>query len=425
MTNRPYIRPAQHPTSRHWLRGMTTALLVGMTAVTSTAIPAAAQSFGPAIRVNDKVITQYEIDQRVRLLQLLNAPGDPRKLARDQLIEDRLKLGATEQLGVKTDEAAIADGIKEFAGRANMEPDAFLAALARDGVSKQTFRDFIAAGVAWRTLIRGRYGNKVEISEGDVDRAIASQANVGGVRVLISEIFIPTAQDPAQAQALANQISQIRSVSEFSSAAVKYSAASTRDNGGKVDWMDITSLPPALQSVLMGLSTGQVSQPLPVDGALALFQLRGMQETTAAKVSYSAIDYAIYYIDGGRTPEALGRAKQITDKIDTCDDLYAVAKGQPEQVLARETKAPGEIPQDIAIELAKLDDNETSVNLTANNGQTLELVMLCGRTPSNAPETEDGKVNRAEIVTQLQNRRLASYADGYLAQLRAEARIVE
>lgn len=425
MTKRPPIRPAQQPSARHWLRGMTSALLVGATLLGATAIPATAQSFAPAIRVNDKVITQYEIDQRVRLLSLLNAPGDPRALARDQLIEDRLKIGATEQFGVKPDEAAITEGIAEFAGRANMEPDAFMAALAQDGVSKQTFRDFIVSGVAWRTLIRGRFGSKVEISEADVDRAIASQATVGGVRVLISEIFIPTSQNPQQAQALATQISQIRSVSEFSAAASQYSAASTRDNGGRVDWMDITNLPPALQSVLLSLSTGQVTQPLQVDGALALFQLRGMQETAAPKVSYSAIDYAIYHINGGRTPEAMRRARDIADQIDTCDDLYGTAKGQPEQVLTRETKAPGEITQDIAVELAKLDDNEVSTNLTANNGQTLELLMLCGRTPSNAPATEDGEVDRAQIVTQLQNRRLASYADGYLAQLRAEARIVE
>tara|TARA_R110000868_G_scaffold408790_3_gene692715 strand:+ start:88705 stop:89979 length:1275 start_codon:yes stop_codon:yes gene_type:complete len=424
MTHRPIIRPA-HSTGRQWLHGMTTALLVGLTALTATTGPAAAQSFAPVIRVNDKVITQYEIDQRIRLLQLLNAPGDPRSLARDQLIEDRLKLGATEQFGVKPDETAITDGIAEFAGRANMEPDAFIAALASDGVSRQTFRDFITAGVAWRTLIRGRFGSKVEISEQDVDRAIASQGSVGGVRVLISEIFIPTGQNPAQAEALANQLSQIRSISEFSAAASKYSAASTRQNGGRVDWMNITSLPPALQSVLLGLSTGQVTQPLPVDGALALFQLRGMQETAAPKVTYSAIDYAIYHIDGGRTAEALGRAKAITDQIDTCDDLYGTAKGQPPQVLTRETRAPGEIPQDVAMELAKLDENEASTNLTANNGQTLELLMLCGRTPANAPATENGEVNRAQIVTQLQNRRLASYADGYLAQLRAEARIVE
>ena len=78
------------------------------------------------------------------------------------------------------------------------------------------------------------------------------------------------------------------------------------------------------------------------------------------------------------------------------------------------------MPRDIALELSKLDGGEFSTNLTTNNGQTLMLLMLCERTPALSQEA-----SREELTLQLRNRRLQALADGYLEQLRADARIIE
>ncbi|WP_050900905.1 peptidylprolyl isomerase [Oceanicola sp. S124] len=407
-----------HRKARHLL-----APLAACAVLLGAALPAMAQSFGPAIRVNDKVITEYELDQRARMLQIFSAPGDPAQLAREQLIEDRLKAGAAERFGLKADPAEVEASMTQFASQASMETAQFVTALGQEGVSEQTFRDFIASNVVWRQVVRGLFASKVNVSEEEIDRAIASQSQGGGVQVLLSEIFIPTAQNPGGAADLARQISQMTSIDAFANAARQYSAAPSRGNGGRINWMSISNLPPALQPVIMGLRPGQVTQPQQVNGALALFQLRAIQESTAARQEYSAIEYARYFIPGGRSPEALAKAAEIASGIDTCDDLYGVALGQPEEVLDRVSLAPGEIPSDIGLELAKLDDNEVSTALTTNNGQTLVLLMLCGRTPAGAGA--DGEIDRAAVLQQLQNRRLGSYAEGYLAQLRSEARIVE
>ena len=46
---------------------------------------------------------------------------------------------------------------------------------------------------------------------------------------------------------------------------------------------------------------------------------------------------------------------------------------------------PADIPQDIAIELSKLDPGEVSTALTRSGGETLVFLMLCAR---NAPGVE-------------------------------------
>ena len=121
----------------------------------------------------------------------------------------------------------------------------------------------------------------------------------------------------------------------------------------------------------------------------------------------------------GRTAAALAQAADIIRNTDVCDDLYGVAQNQPEEYLTREAKVPAEIPQDVAIELAKLDENEFSSALTTPDGQFLRLIMLCGRTALASEE-----ISRDSVAEQLRQARLNGLANSYLEQLRAEARIV-
>ncbi|MEO0503756.1 MAG: peptidylprolyl isomerase, partial [Pseudomonadota bacterium] len=172
---------------------------------------------------------------------------------------------------------------------------------------------------------------------------------------------------------------------------------------------------------LLALGPGEVTQPLPIPNAVALFQLRDIREIGAPAQEYDAVEYAAYYINGGRTPEALGIARNIRASVDRCDDLYGIAKGKPENVLDRGSLPPDEIPEDIAIELAKLDPGEVSTALTRANGNTLVFLMLCGRTPA---LEEDQVIDREAVAAQLRNQRLTAFSDNLLAELAAEANIV-
>ena len=385
-------------------------------------LPSQAQGlFSPAIRVNDRAITNYEIEQRILMMQALNSTGDLEKEARKQLIEERLKLDAAKATGIKVTEDMLAAGTKEFAGRANLEPEKFLEFLASRDVARQTFQDFLFAGLAWREVVRARFAGRATVTDADIDKALRALNSSTSAQVLISEIFIPAPQGrEAEAMELATQLAQEKTLDGFSNNARSYSVAPTRDNGGRLEWMPITNLPPQLRPVILALKPGEVTQPLPLQGAVALFQLRSLAESAYRAPDIAAIEYATYLIPGGRSPETLAKAQTIINDTDTCDDLYGHAKGQPPEILNVSTQKPGEIPRDIAIELAKLDKGEFSTLLTRNNGQTLMLLMMCGRTPA---LTQDA--SREELAAQLRNRRIEALANGYLEQMRADARIIE
>jgi len=377
--------------------------------------------FSPAITVNEDVITTYELEQRALFLSVLGSvQGDPFETARDDLIEDRLKRQVMQDVGLTLSEEEVTEGMRELAQRANLTLEEFLASLNQAGVAPETVRDFTTAGLGWREYVRGRFLSQARPSEAEIDRAMGT-AGSGSVQVLLSEIILPlTQENAAQVQDLAIQISELTRAEAFAASAAQFSAADSRTDGGRLPWMSLSRLPPQLQEVVLGLEPGEITQPLPMQGAIAIFRMRGLREVDGRSATYAAIDYATYRIPGGRSPEALARATEIRDEIDTCDDLYGINKGQNPDRLFRGSEAPGAIPQDIALELSRFDENESSATLTRDNGQTLLFVMLCGRTSEVVASQENARVAVANALVQ---QRLNELAEAHVEQLKANARI--
>jgi len=419
--------------------------------------PAAAQSgnFAPAIYVNDEVITRFEIDQRIRFLEVLRLPGDPRAEAEKSLIEDRLRRQAARGAGIAVSDRQITAGMAEFAGRASLELEPFLEAIGEGGVAAESFRDFVHAGIAWREVVRARFAPTIRVSDAEIDRAMSIAAQRGaGPRVLLSEIVIPvTPANALDVRALADDLStSIGSEAEFARAARAHSAAPSRETGGQLDWIPLTNLPPQLRQVVLGMANGQVSPPVGVPGALALIRLRGLVQGGEIEPRAVTVDYARLRVAGGSAAAAALRGR-----IDSCDDLYPIAKGQPAGTLLRETRSLAEVPAGIASELARLDDNEAALMPDQGGGAT--ILMLCRRAATVATNALDqatvdalvaaetaaaagsaavpfkvGDVprldpalgfgrgpTRQQLREELLNQRLGGLAEGHLAQLRAEA----
>lgn len=374
--------------------------------------------FAPRLIVNDRVITGYEVTQRRLFLQLLRSPGNLEERALEALIEDRLRMTAAKRAGIAVTPAQVQEGMTEFAGRANLDTEQFLAAIAQDGVDAQTFRDFVEAGLVWRDLVRAKFGPQSRITEVEVDRAIAAAGRNTAVQVLISELIIPA--PPGQedsAMALARRLqSEISTEAGFAAAARNHSASASAGRGGRIDWIPLANLPPAIASFVLALGPGEVSDPVQIPNAVALFQLRGVQELDTPEPASVSVEYAQLLLPNDTAADA--EMARIGASVDSCNDLYGVAPDLPAEQLLRETRPLAEVPQDIALELARLDPGESSTALTRGGARV--FLMLCARAPQLAEP-----LSRDAVRSQLVNQRLAGFADGYLAKLRAEAIIVE
>lgn len=376
-------------------------------------LPVSAQDFSPRLIVNDRAITNWEYDQRLRMLTLFGAPGDLEVEAERVLVDERLQVGAADSIGLDVSPEAVLGGMEEFAARANLSAEDFIKALAQGGVAEESFRDFVRAGLLWREVVRARFGPRAQVTEAEIDRAIATSTQQTAVRLLLAEIVIPVVDgNEGAARAEADRIRRtIRNEAEFNEAARRFSAAPTAARGGILDWISPGSLPAEVAPVVLALAPGRVSEPVKVNGAYAIFLLRQIEERRTDEVAPLAIEYALFALPANR--DATAEAARIRAAVDTCDDLYGIALRLPPEALVRETRPVADVPQDLGVELARLDDGESA--LVTRGGQP-EFLMLCGRVPQ-----LDVAPSRDVVRNQLVNRRLAGYANGYLEELRADA----
>ena len=373
----------------------------------------AKDTFSPAIKVDEMIITQYEIDQRELFFELLKFPGNHKKEAKKSLIDDRLKLKASEKFSVQVTPAALNFEMEMFAKRANLTVDQFAKRLKKAGVDKVTWENYMQIPILWFETVNRRFAS--EISSSMLNKNIENQLTTGTeIQVLLTEIIIPVQVGfEEEANKRIEELRELKSLEKFSEAAFKYSVASTRELGGKIKWQNLSKLPSVVRPLIAGLSKGEVSEPLPIAGGLAIFQLRDLRESGYKKSKSKFVDYVEFKFKKSHKLEKL-----LISNVMMCDDLYSFLKDAKQAELIRNNVKENSLSKNLKNILSQLDENE----FIFQNGDeiTSDLVMVCGRSEKeNLSKSETINISRS-----LANKRLLSLANSYLENLRQEAQIV-
>ncbi len=380
---------------------------------------AAAQGlFAPARKVNDRVISNYDVDQRIRFLQLLNVQAtDMRREALERLTEEAVQRDHARRRGIRAEPDDITDGMAEFARRADLSTDEFIRVLGENGVDRESFVSFVEAGILWRRIVQRDFPALVEVTDSDVNRARDVATITGRERLLISEIFLPT--DPEFAEVVGQiieLIEQVRTVDEFARLAREFSLAGSREQGGRVDWIGAEDLPGEISELLRGARQGQVVGPLELGGAIAYFMLRARESSREIPPDRVRVRYTSLLIPAASSPETQARLERIRTEVRHCEGLGRFGADLPEEALREHEGFVPEIPAADAMQLARLDRNEISTDLVQNN--TVRVLMLCSRELQT-----DTTPSRSQSRNALFDRRVGAMADVRLQELIADAEI--
>lgn len=125
--------------------------------------------------VNKSVITSYEVANRARLLQLVQR-GLSRSAAigkaRQELVEDKLKIDEAKRLKLGVEKARVDAAFASIAKRTKMSPKQLSTALRRSGVDPEELKRRILAQLAWSQVVRARFKATVKIEQQDVLAAL-------------------------------------------------------------------------------------------------------------------------------------------------------------------------------------------------------------------------------------------------------------
>ena len=385
-----------------------------------------AQAKGPfsVVRlVNDRPITQYELSQRIKLLQVLGARGSELEtLAMQQLTEDRLKIQAADSIGMSLQEDAFEEAFDTFAAQNQSSPAGLRSRAANAGVANETLDTFVRTAVLWRDLVNIRFRSRATPSQADLENILNYAASARQESVFIREIAIPFAERGNEgARQLANRIIRdVRNGANFASLARQYSRTPTAAQGGAVGWTPANRLPPLFAGQILSLSPGDVTSPIEVPAGIIVIQLADIREDPEASnasmtISYTRIDVPL---DEGRSLEdGQNTAAVLASELEDCNDAesrfaeFGPASGRygPDPISA--------IPPNVALALAALDAGESAVLTPGTAG--ISVITLCNRAATDDPEAI------ANLERQVFNQRMNNYASSFIQELRADAIIVD
>ena len=140
-----------------------------------TSLAQSTNTFNVAVEVNDQIITNYEISQRIKMLETFGAKSVSKKEVINSLINERLYTYSAIELETLPDNSEIDKGLDDFAKRGNLNKKDLLAYLDSRNVSEETLIAYITAGLTQRKVIQKKFVNNIIISQGDVASAIDTE----------------------------------------------------------------------------------------------------------------------------------------------------------------------------------------------------------------------------------------------------------
>lgn len=418
--------------------GLAAVLAVGVSSHAQDAAPAAAPAAAAAAppaaapappqpltedvvaHVNDEVITNYDIIQRMRLL-VVTAGIQPtrddlpqlQRYALSSLVDERLEMQELrreekeQKAPIVATDSVVDDIISDLAKQNHMTSEQFLASLAQQGIGPDTLRAQVRAQASWQDWIRGRYGSRIRVGEDQIkafQQRMAAEAEKP--KYQISEVFIDAGRAGGQQQAEAEAqqlVTQLHQGAQFQAVARQFSAAPTAANGGDAGWVTAGELDPAVRDAIEALRPGSLSNPIPVKDGVYIIYLRERQAGgSAVLISLKQAAIALP-ADAPQDQVEAARVKleALKGQLHGCENFEAIA-GKTEGVLA------GDLGEADAKDLAPaFRDAAVSLSIgqvsdPIRSDQGLHILAVCGKRSNTAQGLDHDKIENQLIGEELE-----------------------
>jgi len=253
------------------------------------------------VTVNDQPITSYDVDQRLRLWQILgNSKQDQsRKQALQALIDDLIKISAAKKNNVEAKEELVNAHLERMAKGMQTDVKGLAAKLKKQGVSINALRQYATAQISFNRLLVSLYKVNVTVDPAEVDKALEKFANDPRLKPVtvyqIMEISLPVEKsDPSMQQQLlyARAVEAETIKQRFQGCGSARAATEGVYNTvvKKPMEVDASKIPPQLKQALDKAGAGRLVGPALQNGGVQLIALCGRQNIAPQKPSRQMIE---------------------------------------------------------------------------------------------------------------------------------------
>jgi peptidyl-prolyl cis-trans isomerase SurA len=119
--------------------------------------------------VGGEPITEVDIQQRSRLIELSTQKKPPRQEVLDELIDDKLKVQLSKRYIAEVPKRDIETAFANMARRAGMTSAQFAKSTSAQGVSAEAIKARIHADFVWGQIVRGKFQGSLQVGDKEVE----------------------------------------------------------------------------------------------------------------------------------------------------------------------------------------------------------------------------------------------------------------
>ncbi|HYM18857.1 MAG TPA: peptidylprolyl isomerase [Micropepsaceae bacterium] len=403
-------------------------------------------SQGVVAIVNDFVISDYDLDQRVALF----AATSGTQLTKDTIAEIRqqvlrsmedevLELQEATKHKVTVTKADVDKAIQNIADDNHVTSDQIMTTITRAGVKAETFRQQVAAQLIWQRLVTARYGTDILINDQQINEAM-DRLRKGADRpqFLVSEIFIAVdkPEDDMNVRTSAQQMAQQLTLgAPFRAVASQFSQSPSAADGGDIGWVIQGQLAEDLDRALAQMRPGDTTPPIRSEGGYYILQLRDRREPIGTMIADDPtpmptdpdapvkLDRLLIPLPTNVTEEIKQRALNLANNVRrtarSCADLPMVQMQLTGTLYTPLGEVnPKDLSQDVRDALSKTGPGEVAPPFFSPAG--LEIIMRCD--PPLPQKLVAFKLpTRDELQQELFVQQMSVLAKSYLRDLRRDA----
>jgi peptidyl-prolyl cis-trans isomerase SurA len=253
------------------------ALALGLVLFAAAALPVLAA--GVRVTVNDTPITDVQISQRARLMQMEHHPGNLTTEATNELINEALELSDARRLNINITDTQVDTAFLSVARNLRISQDKLTAVLGAAGVGIDTLKDRLRATLAFNQISQNIITPRVQFSEADLAKqADAKASGANSYDYILKEVVfvIPGGKgSPGARTGDANRYrAQFKGCDSAVPLSLKFVDAAVTDVGRR----HATQMPDAVAAELGKLPVGGITKPRVVQGGVSMLAICSKEE---------------------------------------------------------------------------------------------------------------------------------------------------
>lgn len=372
--------------------------------------------------VNDEIISEFDLDQRIRLVFAstgVRPTADMQARVKseilDSLIDEKLQVQEANEFDMVIDAETLQGAVSYIAQQNQSTAEEFQRMITSSGISWRVYLNQLYAELVWDRLVRARFSSRVSISDEEVEAYLDRlKENADKPENRIAEIFLAVDspdQDRRVYETAMRLSQQLREGARFQAVAQQFSQSPSAAVGGDVGWVYQGELAPEIDAALDRIQPGQLTEPVRTVAGYYIMLLIDQRIRSKGDIMKTRLSLAKLSVPVGQEADL-----QALTAMDCKAAKKAARANDNASYVDLGVLQLGDLSEQLRDSL--MDKQAGQTTDAAEKDGRVEQLLVCARR-----DDKPKLPTRDQVSANLSNRQIALMARRYLRDLRRDATI--